>query len=78
VTATDDRIGGWQLMYQLLERDAWMIAENCPGLIECLPLLVRDDRRVEDVRRWMAMTRRMRRVMDWFPACDMPELGHPL
>jgi phage terminase large subunit len=49
--ADDDRIGGWQLMYQLLERDAWMIAENCPRLIECLPLLVRDDRRVEDVRK---------------------------
>jgi len=51
VPANDDRIGGWQLMYQLLERDAWMIAENCPRLIECLPLLVRDDRRVEDVRK---------------------------
>ncbi len=51
VPANDDRIGGWQLMYQLLERDAWMIAENCPQLIECLPLLVRDDRRVEDVRK---------------------------
>jgi phage terminase large subunit len=51
VEANDDRIGGWQLMYQLLERDAWMIAENCPRLIECLPLLVRDDRRVEDVRK---------------------------
>src|SRR5260370_14338180 len=51
VTATDDRVGGGQLMYQLLERDAWMIAENCPRLIECLPLMVRDDRRVEDVRK---------------------------
>jgi phage terminase large subunit len=51
VQANDDRIGGWQLMYQLLERDAWMIAENCPRLIECLPLLVRDERRVEDVRK---------------------------
>ncbi|HEV2101811.1 MAG TPA: hypothetical protein VGR58_03440 [Candidatus Acidoferrum sp.] len=51
VPANDDRIGGWQLMYQLLERDAWMIAEKCPRLIECLPLLVRDDRRVEDVRK---------------------------
>jgi hypothetical protein len=51
VPANDDRIGGWQLMYQLLERDAWIIAENCPRLIECLPLLVRDDRRVEDVRK---------------------------
>src|SRR5216683_7298837 len=44
VQANDDRIGGWQLMYQLLERDAWIIADSCPRLIECLPLLVRDDR----------------------------------
>ncbi len=51
VPADDDRIGGWQLMYQLLERDAWMITENCGKLIECLPQLVRDNRRVEDVRK---------------------------
>ncbi len=51
VQVNDDRIGGWQLMYQLLERDAWIIADSCPRLIECLPLLVRDDRRVEDVRK---------------------------
>lgn len=51
VPANDDRIGGWQLMYQLLEQDAWVVAENCSRLIECLPQLVRDDRRVEDVRK---------------------------
>jgi phage terminase large subunit len=49
--ADDDRIGGWQLMYQLLESDAWVMTENCAKLIECLPLLVRDDRRVEDIRK---------------------------
>jgi hypothetical protein len=49
--ADDDRIGGWQLMYQMLESDAWVITENCAKLIECLPLLVRDDRRVEDIRK---------------------------
>ena len=49
--ADNDRIGGWQLMYQLLERDAWVITENCAKLMECLPQLVRDDRRVEDVRK---------------------------
>lgn len=49
--ADDDRIGGWQLMYQLLEQDAWLITENCGKLIECLPQLVRDTRRVEDVRK---------------------------
>jgi hypothetical protein len=49
--ADDDRIGGWQLMYQLLESDAWVITENCSRLIECLPQLVRDERRVEDIRK---------------------------
>ncbi|HEX9224399.1 MAG TPA: hypothetical protein VF860_13815, partial [Candidatus Acidoferrales bacterium] len=39
------------LMYQLLESDSWVIAENCAKLIECLPQLVRDDRRVEDIRK---------------------------
>jgi hypothetical protein len=51
VPADNDRIGGWQLMYQLLEQDAWVITENCGKLIECLPQLVRDNRRVEDVRK---------------------------
>jgi hypothetical protein len=49
--ADDDRIGGWQLMYQLLESDAWLVTENCAKLIDCLPQLVRDDRRVEDIRK---------------------------
>src|SRR5713226_2538210 len=49
--ADDDRIGGWQLMYQLLESNAWVITENCAKLIECLPQLVRDDRRHEDIRK---------------------------
>ena len=51
VLADDDRVGGWQLMYQRLESDAWVITENCRELIECLPALVRDERRVEDVRK---------------------------
>src|SRR5262249_45778077 len=49
--ADDDRIGGWQLMYQLLENDAWLITDHCAKLIECLPQLVRDDKRVEDIRK---------------------------
>jgi phage terminase large subunit len=49
--ADDDRIGGWQLMYQLLESDAWVITDNCAKLIDNLPLLVRDDDRVEDIRK---------------------------
>src|SRR5262249_39257344 len=49
--ADDDRVGGWQWMYQLLETDAWVITENCQKLIEGIPLLVRDDARIEDVRK---------------------------
>jgi len=51
VPANDDRIGGWQLMYQLLEQDAWVIADACRKLIECMPALVHDERRAEDVRK---------------------------
>lgn len=32
VAADDDRVGGWQLMYQLMETDAWSITENCGKL----------------------------------------------
>jgi len=49
--ADDDRVGGWQLMYQLLESDAWLITENCAKLINCIPQLVRDNSRVEDIRK---------------------------
>jgi len=49
--ADDDRIGGWQLMYQLLESNAWVITDNCAKLIDGLPLLVRDEDRVEDIRK---------------------------
>lgn len=49
--ADDDRIGGWQYMYQLLESDAWLVTENCDHLIACLPTLVRDNANVEDIRK---------------------------
>jgi len=51
VPADDDRVGGWQLMYQWLESNAWVISETCPKLIECIPQLVRDERRQEDIRK---------------------------
>ena len=49
--ADDDRVGGWQLMYQMMESDSWVITDTCPKLIECLPHLVRDERRSEDIRK---------------------------
>ncbi len=47
--ADHDRIGGWMLLYQLLESEQWLIGENCRELIACLPALTRDEQRVEDV-----------------------------
>jgi phage terminase large subunit len=47
--ADNDRVGGWMLMYQALESDHWLIAENCTRLIQNLPTLTRDPANVEDV-----------------------------
>src|SRR5262249_18336456 len=49
--ADDDRIGGWQWMYQMLESNSWVITDNCSELIQCLPHLVHDEARKEDVRK---------------------------
>lgn len=40
--ADDDRIGGWQLMYQLLKSGQWKVSKNCPELIRSIPMLIRD------------------------------------
>ena len=47
--ADDDRVGGWMLLYQLLESQQWIIADHCRQLIACLPALTRDESRAEDV-----------------------------
>jgi hypothetical protein len=47
--ADNDRVGGWMLLYQLLESDRWLIADHCAQLTACLPALTRDERNVEDV-----------------------------
>jgi phage terminase large subunit len=47
--ADTDRKGGWLLMYQFLRDAKWQIADNCTRLIATLPVLVRDDKDVEDV-----------------------------
>jgi len=66
IPADDDRVGGWMLMYQLLDGDergpqvpgkgslgdqVWRITDNCIELIRTLPNLVRDSARVEDVEK---------------------------
>lgn len=67
--ADNDRVGGWMLMYGMLdahrlnaaaertgsaERDLeWRIGDNCVELIRCLPTLVRDEKHVEDVQKML-------------------------
>ena len=47
--ADNDRIGGWMLMYQLLESGQWIISDTCRELIQVLPEMTRDERNVEDI-----------------------------
>ncbi len=49
--ADDDRIGGWMLMYQMLDSGEWVLTDNCIELIRTLPNLVRDQARIEDVEK---------------------------
>ena len=49
--ADDDRVGGWQWMYQLLQTDSWLITDNCSELIACLPNLVYENGGKEDVHK---------------------------
>jgi len=50
--ADNDRVGGWMLMYQMLESGYWQISSACERLIECIPTLTRDTINVEDVRKF--------------------------
>jgi phage terminase large subunit len=51
VPADDDRVGGWMLMYQMLDAGEWLLTDNCIELIRTLPNLIRDPARVEDVEK---------------------------
>jgi hypothetical protein len=47
--ASNDRIGGWQLMYQMLQTGQWQIADTCPKLIEAIPSRMHDEKKPGDV-----------------------------
>ncbi|MGD1210706.1 MAG: terminase family protein [Candidatus Acidiferrales bacterium] len=51
IPADDDRVGGWMLMYQMLDAGEWLLTDNCIELIRTLPNLIRDPARVEDVEK---------------------------
>jgi len=47
--ADNDRVGGWMLMYQLLQSGEWLISTDCGELIRALPVLTRDPDFTEDI-----------------------------
>jgi hypothetical protein len=51
VPADNDRVGGWMLMYQMLDAGEWLLTENCIELIRTIPNVVRDSARVEDIEK---------------------------
>lgn len=51
IPADNDRVGGWMLMYQMLDAGEWLLTENCVELIRTIPNLVRDPARVEDIEK---------------------------
>jgi phage terminase large subunit len=51
IPADNDRVGGWMLMYQMLDAGEWLLTENCVELIRTIPTLVRDTARVEDIEK---------------------------
>lgn len=51
VAADNDRIGGWMLMYQMLDAGEWIITDNCSALVRVLPTLVRDHVYIEDIEK---------------------------
>jgi len=51
IPAADDRIGGWMLMYQMLDAGEWLLTENCAELIRTLPNLIRDPARIEEIEK---------------------------
>lgn len=49
VAADDDRIGGWNLLTELLRTKGVLVSKECPRLIAKVPLASRDPKRLEDV-----------------------------
>jgi hypothetical protein len=49
IPASNDRIGGWQLMYQMLQKGQWQISDTCPKLIEAIPSRMHDEKKPGDV-----------------------------
>jgi Terminase large subunit, T4likevirus-type, N-terminal len=49
--ASNDRLGGWQLLYRVLRTGEFVICDTCPKTFEALRTRIHDDTRVGDIRK---------------------------
>lgn len=49
--ANNDRVGGWRLIYTLLDTEGLCVTANCRDLIDSFPQLMRDEKDLEDAAR---------------------------
>jgi len=49
--ASNDRLGGWQLLYRMLRTGEFEITDVCPRTFEALRTRMHDDRRTGDIRK---------------------------
>lgn len=49
--ANNDRVGGWRLIYTLLDIEGFVVTANCRDLVESFPQLMRDEKDLEDAAR---------------------------
>jgi hypothetical protein len=49
LAASNDRPGGWQLMYKMLQTGEWQVADTCPKLMESIPSRMHDEKKPGDV-----------------------------
>ena len=78
VDGSNDRIGGWQLMFQMLNRGQWVIADSCSHLIAAIPSRVHDPKRPADLIKVGgdplddAMDAARYGMYSWFTASEKP------
>jgi hypothetical protein len=49
LAASNDRPGGWQLMYKMLQTGEWQVADTCPKLMEAIPSRIHNEKKPGDI-----------------------------
>jgi phage terminase large subunit len=84
--ASNDRVGGWTAMHQWLSmapdgKPYWLMTSNCERLINTLPSLVYDEKKIEDldganIDHWADAERYCLKHIQWIDAGDIGSILH--